>query len=156
MKTTLVTAAALVCLALSFVGAATAGQASSTQVDVFISTQGENAIQVPAKLWREDAFWSKERHVQFFIALCIGAMLAMIIYNLFVYQATKDPLHLSFSQMTTGVGLAIATTYQVTYEYLWPDWPWMLFKLMETLIQFKVIGQLSFDRMLHIHLCQSR
>ena len=118
----------------------------SDHLDVYISTRGENAIQVPARLWREDAFWAKERHVQFFIALCIGAMLAMIIYNLFVYQATKDPLHLSFAQMTTSVGLAIATTYQVTYEYLWPDWPWFANRTVALFIAFTGLTTLSFIR----------
>ena len=51
MKTTLVTAAALVCLTLSCVGTATAGAASLTQVDVFISgTEGYHTFRIPALL----------------------------------------------------------------------------------------------------------
>jgi len=57
---------------------------------VYLRVETTSAMQVPLTLWNQDAFYSVGQSRSMFEGLYYGIVLAMILYNLFVFMAVGE------------------------------------------------------------------
>lgn len=79
---------------------------------------------VKLNLWDTDAFYEKEIHRQFFLALFFGSMFILAFYNLFIYFFTKDISYMFYVLYIFGVifhhlmYVGMAHVYIIKHEWL--------------------------------------
>ena len=87
-----------------------------------------------------------ERNHMLYQGVFLGAVLALLLYNLMLYLRIRDASYAYYVVFLTGSWLIWGWSYNLTLEYLWPSWPtWDLYlpHLAEEAI---VIGILQFTR----------
>ena len=58
---------------------------------------------VELNLWQVDAFYQHESQKQFFMALFFGAMLILLLYNLFIWLSVREKVYLYYVLAFTGI-----------------------------------------------------
>lgn len=99
---------------------------SGALYQVYINIKRENgSVQMPLKLYRPAAFLSSELKANYVFGLFFGIMIAMIIYNLYLFASIGDRAYLYYILYITSVSLAFLTTTGYGYLLLWYDYPWI-------------------------------
>lgn len=109
----------------------------------FLRASGNSSLQLPLALHAPHAFAERAISDQAAQALYVGLMLALIAYNLFLYLGVRERGYLLYSAF-----IAFYLTYQssiggVTYQYIWPNSPWLAERAMAVSVVCAVVsGQL--------------
>lgn len=80
-------------------------------------------VSAPLRLWEPRSY---ERHVQVTLttqALYYGGVVALVLYNLFLYFSLGDARFVFYSLFATCMGLGILAGNGLGRMFLWPDWP---------------------------------
>ncbi len=85
--------------------------------------QMEGGVQVPLRLWRADAFEAHARELALGLGAFYGLLLALALYNLFLFITTRERGYLYYVAFQLGV-LAFTTAFEGHGAmYLWPSTP---------------------------------
>jgi|GEM_PF-4658642 len=109
----------------------------------FLRASGNSSLQLPLILYTPHAFAERAISDQAAQTLYVGLMLVLIVYNLFLYLGVRERSYLLYSAF-----IAFYLTYQasiggVTYQYIWPDSPWLAERAMAVSVVCAVLsGQL--------------
>jgi signal transduction histidine kinase len=97
----------------------TAGQA----LTVYLQVRSRDTMILDPLLWDRAAFDGKERNGRLLDGAYYGAMLSIVLYNLFLFLGTADRTYLAYVvfELLLVVYQAIADKYAL--EYLWPKIP---------------------------------
>ncbi|MCW5661523.1 MAG: diguanylate cyclase [Burkholderiaceae bacterium] len=80
---------------------------------------------VPLKVWRQDAYRSKQVTDTAFFGALFGVLLVMLLYNLSLLVFTRDRSYLDYSLYLAAVILFEAAGTGFDRLYLWPDSLWL-------------------------------
>jgi len=109
----------------------------------FLRASGHSSLQLPLTLHVPHAFSERAISDQAAQTLYVGIMLALIIYNLFLFFGVRERGYLLYATF-----MALYLTYQasvsgVTYQYIWPGSPWLAERLMPIcVVSAAICGQL--------------
>lgn len=82
-------------------------------------------IIIPASVHTYEAL-NETLNVQTLVAgIYMGVMLVMLLYNLFIFSATRDRNYLLYIFYIFFLTLAQSTLAGYEFRYLWPDYPWI-------------------------------
>ena len=90
---------------------------------VLLRVQSSTSILVPLTLWREDAFFSHSHDQALVAGLYYGVLLALVVYNLFLYPTVRDTAYLWFSLYLGSFALFQFSLDGFAARFFWPDWP---------------------------------
>jgi class 3 adenylate cyclase len=90
---------------------------------VYLRAFSENLFQVPFVLLSEEAFEKSELYGNFFIALFVGAAIAMLVYNFLLYASLRDKAYLWFVLYIASMTLLVLSLKGFAFQYLWPESP---------------------------------
>lgn len=93
--------------------------ANSEQV-IYLRIQSAGAMLIPVRLWEPKAFYANERNDYIAQSLYFGMAIAMILFNLLLFIALRNPYYLLYVNFVTCMTLAIAAQSGLTHEFLWP------------------------------------
>ncbi|PCI96947.1 MAG: hypothetical protein COB15_08795 [Flavobacteriales bacterium] len=82
-------------------------------------------LQVPVDIVPAQSISEDSRLNDFVLALYFGLMLTIILYNLFIYFTVKDKTYLIYIIYILFLTLTYASFKGISYEYLWPNTPYM-------------------------------
>ncbi len=90
---------------------------------VFFRVASEGSVQFPLRLWQPQAFHDNEVYTLLGRGIYYGIMLAMVLYNLFIYVSVRDRSYLFYIFYVLGI-----TGYQFSsdgfaLQFLWPETP---------------------------------
>ncbi|MCG8312740.1 MAG: ATP-binding protein [Pseudomonadales bacterium] len=88
---------------------------------LYINAHGEWPLFLPMTLWNLEAWVSKVRVETSLFSLYFGILIAMVIYNFFVYLSVRDNVYLAYVTFLVGSILYFITTNGFLSEYLLPD-----------------------------------
>ncbi|WP_141735408.1 7TM diverse intracellular signaling domain-containing protein [Oligoflexus tunisiensis] len=94
---------------------------SVTQVVMRINTS--SAVQLPLQVWDEIPFYRKSAQAENAQMLYFGAMLIMVLYNLFIYISVRNITYLYYVLFALSFALFQAGIAGVGFCYLWPTLP---------------------------------
>jgi diguanylate cyclase (GGDEF)-like protein len=95
-------------------------------VQLLVRTQSESSMQVPLDLYTPEAFTSLSRDAQFVMGLYYGILIALFVYNLVLWITLRDRNYFWYLFHITAFGLVLFTLNGYSFEYFWPDNPWMV------------------------------
>jgi diguanylate cyclase len=92
-------------------------------LSVYFHVRTSGVVQLPLTLWKPAAFSASDQLRQMSFGLYFGAMLIMIVYNLFMYFALRDRSYIHCVGFVACITLFVASLTGYSYQYLWPNSP---------------------------------
>lgn len=93
------------------------------RVVYYARLQSSDTFDLSPKLWTEPAFREHVRGESLADGLYFGLMLALILYNLFVFVATRASAYGPYLVFQICYATLIAIFDRYPFQYLWPDSP---------------------------------
>lgn len=87
----------------------------------YLRVQSDDAIMVPVALWSPHAFHEYERNDYLAQAGYFGMAVAMVLFNLLLFIALRDVIHLWYVLFVASVLLTLAALSGMAHEFLWPE-----------------------------------
>ncbi len=94
----------------------------SNQIHIRLENAG--TIEAPFRIWEPAAFQAANQREKLAQGMVIGALLVMVLYNLFVYFGTGDKNYLYYICFALSYLLFQYSLTGYTYAYLWPQAVW--------------------------------
>lgn len=98
-------------------------QLQSSEEVHYMRVASSEALSVPLRLWTQSAFESHQQSNLLMQALYFGALLAMMIYNFFLFTSLRDHRFLMYSLYVAFLGLGVFASNGFGRMYFWPDAP---------------------------------
>ena len=80
-------------------------------------------ISLPLTLWQPEALMAKSQISGFRDMLFFGMMLALTLFTLLFYTATRVKAYLAFSLFSLFLTLCLSLLFGYAQRFLWPQWP---------------------------------
>ena len=93
--------------------------------DIYIRVNTSSSMQVPIFIWHPDYFFEAHSTEQYALGLYYGMMLVMFFYNFFLWFSIRDSNYLWYISYIASFAILQATTSGLSYQYLWPNSPWL-------------------------------
>jgi two-component system, sensor histidine kinase LadS len=116
------------------------------KVEVLVRTQSQSSMQVPLDLYTPAEFTSLSRDSQFVMGVYYGILLALFVYNLVLWLILRDASYFWYLFHITAFGLVLFTLNGYSFEYLWPQSPWLANIAVPLSICLAIIGMQQFAR----------
>lgn len=87
-----------------------------------VTTSG--ALEFPLDMWSPRAFQERDQLQLLFFGGLFGILIAMGLYNFFIYTLFRDLSLLYYAGYALGLMLFLASMYGFANQYLWPDNAW--------------------------------
>lgn len=91
---------------------------------VYLRVQSQGSMQMPLGLWAADAFIEAQPVRIYTLGIIYGVLLAMLIYNLFIFVSVRDTSYLYYILYIASFGLYQLSVNGAGIQYFWPDNPW--------------------------------
>ncbi len=98
--------------------------ASDSAVTIYLKVKTNGSLNLPCYLWRESTYNEHNNHAKILDGIYFGFILAMSIYNIFIYLFVKDKSYLFYFLYFVFFGLYQAGYQGIAQYYLWPDNIW--------------------------------
>lgn len=92
---------------------------SLTRVTLRIKTT--SSMQVPATLWEVHTLIGHMQTQAIFHGIYYGALLVLMLYNLFIYMTVRERKYLFYVLYIGAVGLFLVCLNGLSFQYFWPD-----------------------------------
>lgn len=93
----------------------------SSEKIVYLRVYSSEALLLPLYAGPETKILDQDKNKDIFWGMYIGLMLAMLLYNCFVYLTTKDSSYLYYIAYVITVILVQTTLSGYTFQFLWPN-----------------------------------
>lgn len=97
--------------------------AAGETLTVYLRVASEGSLTVPLKLWPAAAFAAHTQDSYMAYALYYGILLALGLYNLFLYFSLRDRNYLTYVAFTASMAVGQLSHNGFGNQYLWPDFP---------------------------------
>jgi len=126
-------------------------------VSVYVRIESDDTMAIDPLLWDRADFDAKERNGRMLDGAYYGGLLAIVLYNLFLFFGTADGTYLAYVvfELLLVVYQAIADKYAL--EYLWPACPgWSRWAGQVSALAVAVAGLVFADRFLRLRATMPR
>ena len=86
---------------------------------IHIRTNG--VVQLPLSLWKKGDFTSHDQIRQLVAGIYFGAMLVMLVYNLFMFIGIGDRSYLYYVGFVLSLPMFVSSLTGYSFLYLWPE-----------------------------------
>jgi signal transduction histidine kinase len=90
---------------------------------IFLRVTSTSSVQVPLFIWKHNSFITKSVTAQVLNGLFYGAMMVMILYQLFLFISTRDRITLSYVLTLVAMMHVVAFFQGYSFLYLYPERP---------------------------------
>ena len=116
--------------------------------EIMIRVQSSTAIVVPLYLWQRVAFEQHTQLQQLLSGVYYGILLALVLYNLFLFPTVRDTAYLWFAFYLGGFGLFHFAFEGYARLYLWPDSPVIADRAVTLFIWLTMAAGLRFTQLI--------
>lgn len=116
------------------------------QADLYLRVETTGAVQMPLVLWTNEAFSASDHQGRFVFGLYYGLLLCMAIFNLLIFMSTRDANYLWYVSYIVSFGLLQFTLNGLSFEHLWPEYPWWNNRAISFFIAMGMFSILGFSR----------
>ena len=106
----------------------------------------DGAMNLSMVLWDTVSFFGQMSWMQMMLGIYYGAMLVMLVYNLFIFFSVRDLSYLYYVFYYLFFVLFQLALNGLAYQYIWPDWVWWQNNVMPLLIFLSMIFAAQFAR----------
>lgn len=90
----------------------------------YLRFQSSSSMNFPLVFWLKDTFFEKNTTEMTLLGIFYGAVIIMIIYNIFLYIGFLDKSFLYLVFFITSWGLTQLSLNGLAFQYIWPNWIW--------------------------------
>ncbi len=90
---------------------------------LYLRFETESSMRLPLRIWQPENFLDHVNREELLLGLYYGLMLAMAIYNLFIFFNIKQKSYLFYFVYVVSFALLQMSLDGLAYEHLWPDSP---------------------------------
>jgi signal transduction histidine kinase len=98
--------------------------APRSQQHYYLRFESAGAINLPLMILSSSALSEKINNEQLSLGIYHGAILVMLIYNLFIFLSVRDVSYLYYVLFNSAWVLAMLTLNGLAFQYLWPQMVW--------------------------------
>ncbi|WP_291275951.1 7TM diverse intracellular signaling domain-containing protein [Flavobacterium sp.] len=93
--------------------------------NVYLHLKSGEEIVVPVTLGSATSILDANHDKGFIFGMYSGIIFVMFFFNLFIYFTLKDSIYLKYVIYVFSIGMAQASLFGYSFQYLWPTSPWM-------------------------------
>ena len=97
----------------------------NTEYQLFVSVRSEGTLTIPVTLWQGDSLWASDQTSYALLSLYYGVLLALLVYNLFLFFSLRDRLYLTYVGFMACLAVGQAGLSGFTGQFLWPETAWL-------------------------------
>ncbi|WP_176215233.1 diguanylate cyclase [Cytobacillus gottheilii] len=112
----------------------------------YLKIETDSFFQAPVTLWTPVAFSAQHSDSQMMFGLFYGIMIAMMIYNSFLYLSLREKTYLYYILFIAGFTTMQAIWDGYAFEWLWGDYPWWALRSNAFFILFTSLFGLLFAK----------
>ncbi|MGM0413336.1 MAG: 7TM diverse intracellular signaling domain-containing protein [Pseudomonadota bacterium] len=101
------------------------GLEPATDYTLYLRVASEGTLTAPVTLWEAEALWQQDQVSYSLLSLYYGLLIALLVYNLFLYLSLRDSLYLIYVAFIGTLSVGQAGLAGLTGQFLWPDNPWL-------------------------------
>lgn len=116
-------------------------------LEVVFRIKSTSSIQVPLRLLKEKTFAEQNQLRNLIYGMYYGAMVAMVLYNLFVFISVRETRYLFYVLYVLSMAFLLFSMNGFSYQYLWPDNIWWNDKAIAVFIGSVDLFSLLFIRL---------
>lgn len=117
----------------------------NTHLTIYLRFKSEASMLIPLTLWEPTEFYQHTNTSNYFLGLYYGALLIMILYNLFIFFAVKEKKYYLYYVFFISSLLLIQISLDgFGYEYLWSSYPIWANKCVNVFILIGVLWGILF------------
>ena len=94
------------------------------RITLFLNVKTEGSLQLPLNLWTPKSFVEKVNDEQVIVGLYYGALLVMVLYNIFLFLAVRDRCFIYYVAFIVSYVFFQLSLNGHGFEYLWPNAAW--------------------------------
>ncbi|MBA6418392.1 diguanylate cyclase domain-containing protein [Pseudomonas neustonica] len=92
---------------------------------LYLSVASEGTLAAPVSLWQPYALWHQDQLTYSMLSVYYGLLLALLVYNLFLYLSLRDPLYLIYVAFISCLAIGQAGLSGLVGQFIWPDNAWL-------------------------------
>ncbi|HDY99593.1 MAG TPA: GGDEF domain-containing protein [Pseudomonas sabulinigri] len=92
---------------------------------LYLSIASEGTLAAPVSLWQPAALWHEDQFSYSMLSIYYGLMLALLVYNLFLYLSLRDPLYLIYVAFISCLAIGQAGLSGLVGQFIWPHNAWL-------------------------------
>lgn len=91
---------------------------------VYLRLTSQGTMAAPLRLWRPGALWQSDQVSYALLSLYFGLLVGLLLYNLLLFVAVRDPAFVIYVLFVAGMATAQAALTGLGYQFLWPGQLW--------------------------------
>lgn len=112
----------------------------------YVRAQTQGSLTLPLVAWDSDAFMGHLNAQQPALWMFYGVLIAIALYNLFIYFSVRRIAYLYYVTYTLAYALFQFVLNGLAFQYLWPDSVWWANQCMPSAIAFAFFAGTQFHR----------
>ena len=112
----------------------------------YLKVSSESTVSIPMKIWNEKAMTEQRSDEQILFGVYYGLIIAMALYNIFLFIYVKDLSYLFYVIYIVSFGLLQMSLNGLAFQYVWPNSTWLASYAPTFLIPFSVAFIIQFTR----------
>ncbi|MFO7524971.1 MAG: 7TM diverse intracellular signaling domain-containing protein [Ignavibacteriaceae bacterium] len=121
---------------------------SEIQHTYYLRVETSSSMNLPLTIWSEKALLNKIEIEQLLLGIFFGAVIIMIIYNIFLFIGFRDRSFVYLFLFIASWGFAQLTINGLAFQYLWSGWTWWSDTNLPFFIFAALTGAVQFCRSL--------
>lgn len=105
---------------------------------VLVQARTRSSMQVPLELLTAEEFNAGQRYVSLFHGAYLGVVAAMLLYNVLLFAVLRERAYLWYLGWMLCMSLFIATVNGMAFQSLWPNLPWLSFKVLPPVLSLAI------------------
>jgi len=119
-----------------------------SQKTYYLRFQSESSLNMPLNAWSQKALMNKITGEQILLGIFYGAVLIMIIYNIFLFLGFGEVSYVYYVLFLSAWGFGQLTINGLAFQYIWPDSIWWANVNLPVLIFTTIFASNQFSRSL--------
>ena len=95
--------------------------AQGETVEVIFKVKTKSSMQIPLRLVKDKALISGGEFRNLVYGMYYGVMIAMVLYNLFVFVSVREVCYLYYVFYVISMAMLLCSLNGFSYQYLWPE-----------------------------------
>ncbi|AZZ90141.1 diguanylate cyclase [Hahella sp. KA22] len=112
----------------------------------YMRFSSDGSMNIGLSLYAPDALLEHIGKEQLAYGAYYGGFLVLVIYNFFMFIAVRDRTFAHYLLYVTSYGLYMAVHNGLTFQFLWPNFPWFANHSLLILLILSLLGALQFAR----------
>lgn len=126
---------------------------------VYVRLQSRGSLMAELNLWESDVFGDQKRNGLPIVWIFYGIMMALAVYNLFIFFSIREEAYIYLSGFILSVGMFMFVHNGLAFQFFWPENTWLanrthpFFMLLSifftTLFTWKFLSVHLYHRLIH-------